>query len=110
MGIEHLKVEEIFSLLPAAKEKDRELIQFYAHTFAQPSEENECLECGERLGGMMGSFRWGICHGEGICSNCGWPARAYHNPKTKEGEEVTGFFECILQYHPDFVTKNDPKQ
>lgn len=88
----------------------------YFATFAKPVKResgtqmlghNECLKCGTPLDGMVGSFTWDICHGEGKCSNCGWPARAYHDPKNDEGSIFTRPFECILQYHPDHVTTKD---
>ena len=80
----------------------------YFSIFAKPN-GNECLNCGERLGGMaaalMGTgFRWGLVHGEGTCG-CGWPCRAYHRPK-ENGEEVFDrALEVILQYHPDGVSR-----
>lgn len=37
-----------------------------------------CVECGARLGGLLGSFSWGIAYGEGFCSRCGFPYRLYH--------------------------------
>jgi hypothetical protein len=32
--------------------------------------ENNCPACGAPLGGLFGSFEWGIRHGEGDCSEC----------------------------------------
>ena len=70
---------------------------------------HDCLNCSGRLDGFIGTFQWGIVHGEGKCIKCGWPARAYHRPKL-DGEEIfDGPLQRILQYHPDFIkeTKND---
>lgn len=69
-----------------------------------------CPKCGSKLGGFLGSFTWGIVHGEGICTGgltgekCGWPARGYHDIKDDQGEAI---FEqrlpIALAYHPDVV-------
>ncbi len=32
--------------------------------------KNECPNCGEKLDGLFGSFKWEIIHGAGSCSNC----------------------------------------
>ncbi len=65
-----------------------------------------CLCCGRSLGGMLGTFQWGMCHGEGTCTNCGWPARALHYIKDEKGEELCdGPINMILQYHPSRVSK-----
>jgi len=37
-----------------------------------------CLDCGWRLGGLLGTFTWGIIHGQGSCHNCGFPYQYYH--------------------------------
>lgn len=67
-----------------------------------------CLKCGESLGGMFGTFQWGIAHGEGCCSKCGWPARAIHYPKDASDKPIfTRGFQAILQYHPSVVQTKD---
>ncbi len=38
----------------------------------------ECVDCGMKLGGLLGMFTWGIVHGLGECSNCGFPYVYYH--------------------------------
>ena len=86
----------------------------YLEQFAQPiRKENggdftghlKCLKCGKSLDGILGTFQWGIVHGEGNCSYCGWPCRACHRPK-HEGEEIFNrALQMILQYHPDYVVK-----
>ena len=92
-----------------------EAINEYLSIFAKPVKREgggncvmgsyECLNCGEPLGGLLGTFQWGLCHGEGTCT-CGWPCRAYHRPKDNEGEELfNGPIQLILQYHPSGVTK-----
>lgn len=49
----------------------------------------QCLKCKKPLSGLLGTFQWGIAHGEGRCANCGWPARAYHYIKLSDGTELT---------------------
>ena len=67
----------------------------------------ECLNCGRVLNGALGTFQWGLCHGEGTCSNCGWPCRLYHSPKDDEGAIFEGTLERMLQYHPNCVSKQE---
>lgn len=72
-------------------------INDYLKIFAPPG---NCPSCNSKLGGLMGSFSWGLCHGEGQCS-CGWPCRGYHRPKNKDGEEIfTTALPVALPYHP----------
>jgi hypothetical protein len=37
-----------------------------------------CVCCYKPLTGLFGTFRWGLAHGEGYCSSCGYPGRARH--------------------------------
>jgi hypothetical protein len=43
------------------------------------SSVSECVECGALLGGLLGAFTWGIIHGQGECSRCGFPYVYYHH-------------------------------
>lgn len=79
----------------------------YLSEFAKPSEDGKCLNCERKLGGMFGTFQWGIANGEGNCSECGWPARALHRPKDSEGMIFDQALQVILQYHPDSVMKKE---
>jgi hypothetical protein len=54
----------------------------------------KCPGCNWSLGGLLGSFTWGIQNGEGFCSECGYPCRANHNIN---GTRMTG---VMLPYHP----------
>lgn len=69
---------------------------------------NQCICCGHAIRGMLGSFTYGIAHGEGRCRACGYPARVCHYPKDDKGENVFegGIQNLILQYHPDEVTED----
>jgi len=92
-----------------------ESLNEYLKAFAKPNRVRDgnvlqggfdCIKCGKPTSGVMGTFTWGIAHGEGFCQNCNWPARAYHRPKDKDGEEIFNRpLEFILQYHPDSVTQ-----
>lgn len=79
----------------------------YFVAFLPPSET--CWKCGLRQGGLlgalMGGFRWSIVHGEGNCSGCGWPARAYHR-----NIGPVEFLNMILQYHPNCVTTGEEEE
>lgn len=66
----------------------------YFKRFIKPTEN--CPLCGATIGGIFGTFEWGIAHGEGGCSNCGYPARAYHNI-----EGMGSIKNLILFYHPN---------
>lgn len=93
-------------------EETIEALDSYFELFAQPAldkqgepdENTPCLNCGAPLGGIFGVFRWGLVHGEGVCAECGWPARAIHQPKLPSGEIVCSLPFVVLQYHPDFVS------
>lgn len=74
-----------------------------------------CVSCGKDfnpdLAGFLlngGGFEWGLVHGEGRCSNCGWPATGHHFVKDENGDEVMTLRNFVLQYHPDFVEKKSP--
>ena len=63
----------------------------------------DCILCGKQLGGLMGTFTWGLVHGEGFCGNCKWPARGKHIIADTDGSEL-GTLNMILQYHPKLIT------
>jgi len=52
-----------------------------------------------------GTFTWGIGHGEGGCSRCGYPARAYHF-KVGPIERM----EAILPVHPDELLTSEEEE
>lgn len=73
-------------------------------TIIRDERGSRCPGCGSLLtahdaitGLFLGAtFTWGIAHGEGHCSGCGYPARAYHfdvGPLKR--------FEAVLAVHPD---------
>ena len=75
----------------------------YLSQFAAPANSaimllDECLNCGN-----VGTFQWGIARGEGNCCSCGWPSRAFHDPKNADGPILVDRFVAILQYHPSHV-------
>ena len=60
-----------------------------------------CPGCDRSIGGLLGSFTWGIAHGEGHCSRCGYPHRGIHYVKTPDGLDIfTGGVREVLPYHP----------
>lgn len=93
----------------------REDIEAYFANFAKPEcPDSEgaaflacqpCINCGEPQMGMGGHFQWGLVHGEGSCTNCGWPGRAHHYVKDRDGKELFSLRNVLLQYHPSVVEK-----
>lgn len=91
----------------------------YLRSFAKPIREGDgtswlfsdakCISCGVSLGGMLGSFVWGIAHGEGNCSRCGWPTRYYHRIVDRNGKPIfePAIVQILLQYHPDDVRRRE---
>lgn len=62
-----------------------------------------CANCGKTLDGLLGTFSWGMAHGEGACAACGWPCRGCHYikvPFLEKGEMRLGGPQnpYILQY------------
>lgn len=64
-----------------------------------------CVGCAKELTGFFGTWRWGIAHGVGECSNCGWPSHGHHWIKDDKGEGIATLNNFILQIHPDFVER-----
>jgi len=67
--------------------------------------QKECIGCGRVIAAAnvleafaLATFTYGLAHGEGSCSNCGYPARANHYPI---GDAPGLRFDRVLQYHPD---------
>jgi len=92
-------------------------INKYLEVFAEPISSGDnsgsmifgsvrCLRCGSMLDGAFGTFKWGMVHGEGFCSECSWPARAYHVPEDDDGKIFDQPLQRILQYHPDGLVKS----
>lgn len=46
-----------------------------------------CPQCDHPLGGLSGSFTWGIQHGVGSCSRCGMVQFRYYHYVTERREE-----------------------
>lgn len=89
----------------------------YFSIFAEPSGKqgdgfvfgNRCIDCGEFLTGMLGTFQWDLCYGEFRCGKCRWPGRGCHSVKDRSGSELFSFGDSnapvALQYLPEFVTQ-----
>jgi hypothetical protein len=80
---------------------DQELVRWdaYLATFAKLT-DGKCLCCGTSLRcplgmGIFGGFEWGMVHGEGHCSHCGYPMRGHH--RVKDLGKIDNLF---LPYHP----------
>lgn len=62
--------------------------------------------CGSWLGGILGTFQWGITHGEGACTACGHPARAYHRVVVEGWGELNLPLGAV-PYHPSRLRAAD---
>lgn len=80
----------------------------YASVFVAPRQgrygQLVCFGCGATLTGLLGSFTWGLAHGEGACASCGWPGRGLHY---LGHAPVIIPVQFVLQYHPDEVRVSD---
>lgn len=72
----------------------------YLAAFVIPTSDFACVGCGLKLMGFMGTFGWGLAHGEGACGNCGYPTRMLHRFADGPVQRLT----MPLQYHPDEFT------
>lgn len=68
------------------------MLDDYLSHFIKPEGDNRCPRDG-------GYFTWGLAHGSGHCTTCGWPGAMYHFPKDASGERQR--FEALLWLHPD---------
>lgn len=59
-----------------------------------------CPGCDSKLGGMLGTFMWGLAHGEGYCSSCNYPCRGSHDLP-----DIA--FAMLLPYHPSVLEQAD---
>jgi len=107
--VQHMTIERFFTAEAAASllPSHRQVFETYLREFAIFNGSVCVCRCGRELGGILGSFTWGMVHGEGECGNCGWPARGVHRV-TLEGRESPAFFRVFLPYHPDFVETVTP--
>lgn len=103
----HVSFEALRNSMPGSDAYTPEFVAIldeYLKSFTLPSDLNTpkprrpCLKCGSLYAG----FTWSIQHGEGHCSECGWPARAYHFITDETGAECR--LVMTLQYHPIAVT------
>lgn len=69
-----------------------EALDGYLAHFIKPEGDGRCPRDG-------GSFTWGLAHGSGHCTECGWPGVLYHFPKDADGNSQR--FEALLWLHPD---------
>lgn len=83
---------------------------FVAPADTKGEKDIDCPGCGHALGGIFGAFQWGICNGEGECSNCGYPARAIHRigEPSESGEYPITLERFILAYHPSALATPEP--
>lgn len=99
-------------------ERGRRIMDAYFRDFTAPRHEigdplalARCVRCERTLSGIFGTFTWGLCSGEGYCSNCNYPARAFHRigEDGDKGKCYATLNDYILQYHP-LVLSEDTEQ
>lgn len=109
-----LRWRELFKVDGDMSEADAAAMDSYFSKFVMPEagrsdETTKCIGCGAILtGGIIGvllgaTFTYGLVHGEGFCSKCGWPARANHYDVGPIKRLV-----CVLQYHPSGLKLKTP--
>lgn len=87
-----------------AKEKFIKVMNNYLYDFLPSQKDVPCVNCSEPQAGIFGCFQWGLAHGEGYCSKCGYPARGCHYPdRIVTSWEGSGRLNLILQYHPNVL-------
>lgn len=77
------------------------LTEYFGHFVGRVDGKFSCPCCAG-----TGTFTWGIAHGEGHCTTCGWPHRAYHFIKDKNGEQIMRHV-TILAYHPSELSRRE---
>lgn len=71
----------------------------------------DCICCGVSINGLLGHFEWGIRHGHGRCSSCGYPHRAFHYVYVDDDhEEHIGRLSIILPWHPSQLRFEDEEE
>ena len=86
---EAFKPEEI----PAVREYLNHYVNPHYDKTNPENIKRHCCNCGmemdsfKQMLGLAAAYEWGMVHGEAYCSNCGYPARALHQPKMEGQEE-----------------------
>jgi hypothetical protein len=128
-SIEMFSEEARQKLSPAAAAAMSEYLTNFHDPVFKENKDGEtatiiCVNCGSHLysGSVMdalfSTFDWGIVHGEGLCTKCGWNYRMYHSVKC-EGEEAPQFTlplahrsytdaSCEVEVVPKALSKENP--
>lgn len=104
----HTKSPELHEAAEKTRAEKFAIINNYLKNFTYqegkcPGCGNKCPGCGNKLGGFLGTFRWGLAHGEGGCSECGYPCRGHH----RIDDEIS-FEHFVLPYHPNVLQIKAP--
>jgi hypothetical protein len=104
-NLPHCDWTKLFSISGRDQEEATPILDEY---FNQFTDSLACPGCGAQLASESlldsaigaATFTWGLAHGEGFCSKCGYPARGHHNiPK------IGRLTNLVLAYHPDTLTQ-----
>jgi len=60
----------------------------------------KCVDCDYQLGGLLGTFTWGIANGQGHCSQCGFPYLYYHRFERPPGPKGPRTDVVLLAFVP----------
>lgn len=102
--VPHAAISDLGDLPEGATPELIEDLGAYFNHFAKPTAEgNPCIVCGSWNSG----FEWGLQHGHGHCSTCGWPAVAYHFITDRQTSQ-TRRIVAVLQCHPDDIEIEEP--
>ena len=111
-NIPHATIADITIDAPPTVEGITEHFERHLSHYAAPKKD----EAGENRSGQpciacdaTHSFTWGMVHGAGHCTNCGWPASLYHFITDQEGKQVAHLRGVLLWAHPDDIEFVEPE-
>lgn len=73
-------------------------------------DKNKCVQCGSDLGGLFGSFEWGIVNGHGICGKCETSYQYYHRIRDFEGNQHIIYGYALVGIPKKIVNKHNKKK
>lgn len=117
-NLPHMQGTDIAEMKENCEEARQKMAMLDDYLKAFVKGDGTCVCCGARQGGkdlldglLNARFQWGIAHGEGFCSVCGYPARGMHYiGKNEQGEAAVTIRNWVLQYHPDGLSFDKPKE
>lgn len=86
---EACRIDHLFTIDDDPDPGDIEALAEYLDVFEKPIRTDGKLvcACGAWLSGFLGSFVWGLVHGEGTCGRCDRYIRFFHRLPRANGEQ-----------------------